>query len=145
VTYPDHSVAAALNQYFIPVQVNYDQATELVSKYRVVWTPHLSVLGGDEFLAYRVEGWLPPADFAAMLMVGSGHFLLKTKRFEDAATLFLRVAEKYPTSSFAPEALYYCGVSRFSITHKLADLMAVWSDLRLYYGESQWSTKTRIV
>jgi thioredoxin-related protein len=57
VTYPDVCVAAALNDFFVPVQVNVDQAKDLVKKFRVLWTPNINVLDPEGNLLYHVEGW----------------------------------------------------------------------------------------
>ena len=69
VTYPDMLVAALLNENFIPVQVNIEEVSKLANEFQAIWTPNLNVLNHNQKRVYRVEGWLPPSEFVAMLGV----------------------------------------------------------------------------
>jgi hypothetical protein len=71
---------------------------------------------------YWLEGWLPPAEFVAMLGVARGHYFLRGKNYTQAEPLFKAVFEQNPCSQFAPEALYYRGVSRYLNSHKVDEL-----------------------
>lgn len=145
VTYPDLFVATLLNEYFIPVQVNIQQATKLAAKFNALWTPNINILDGGENLVYHNEGWLPPSEFSAMLMVSRGHFFLRNKRYEDAISVFQEVWNKFPASSFASQALYYLGVSRYMSSHKAEDLIDGWKLLQRYYPRSLWAIRSSIV
>ena len=80
VTYSDDFVAEMLNRHFVPVQVNFEKASKLVEQYRAIWTPNLNVIDGRERRVFHVEGWLPPAEFLAMLETARGQFFLRGKK-----------------------------------------------------------------
>ena len=118
VTYPDDQVAEMLNQYYIPVQVDIQKASQLADRYQALWTPNLNVIDGRGRCAYQVMGWLPPAEFAALLQIGRAYHHLYRKKFEDAAPLFGEVIERFGDSLYAAEALYFKGVSRYMADRK---------------------------
>jgi len=98
VTYPDLCVTASLNEYYIPVQVNVDKDKEMVKKFGVVWTPNINVLDASENLFYHIEGWLPPSEYTAMLMVAHGQYFLRQKRYEKAKEVFQKVWKNFSIS-----------------------------------------------
>jgi thioredoxin-related protein len=138
-------VAAALNEFLVPVQVNVDEDKELVERFRVIWTPNINIMDSEESVFYHVEGWLPPSEYSAMLMVAHGQYFLQNNKFQDASNLFQTVWDKYPQSDFAPEALYYLGVSEFMESHQEEDLMKGWKLLQRYHPQSTWSIRSSIV
>jgi len=145
VTYPDLCVSAALNEFFVPVQLNVDEAREMVEKFGVIWTPNINLLDSEGNLFYHVEGWLPPSEYAAMLMVGHGHHFLQQKSYAKAEEVFRTVWDKYPQSHFTPEALYYLGVSKYLESHKAKDLVEGWQVLQRYHSQSSWGIRSSIV
>jgi len=145
VTYPDRQVAALLNENFIPVQVNFEEVAKLADEYQAIWTPNLNVIDGRRKRVYWVEGWLPPAEFVAMLGVARGHYFMRGKKYPEAAVLFKGVFEQNPRSQFAPEALYYRGVSRFLDGHKVDHLKEDWIMLQRFYPQSAWSLRSNIL
>jgi tetratricopeptide (TPR) repeat protein len=145
VTYPDSKVAELLNTFFVPVQVNIQEVSKLADQYQAIWTPNLNVIDGRENRVYHVEGWLPPSEFAAMLETARGQYCLRRKRFEDAAPIFKGVFEKYPRSAYAPESLYYRGVSRYLATHNVNELKEDWIMLQRFYPDDAWAMKANII
>ena len=144
VTYPDAAVAAVLNDYFVPVRINIEEAAQIAYKYGAIWTPNLNIIEAKERAVYRIEGWLAPSEFVAMLFLANGHFLFSRKKFEDAATTFGMVAEKFPRSDFAPEAHYYIGVSRYLATQDVEEIKAAWGKLARLYPRSTWTMRADI-
>ena len=144
VTYPDLMVASLLNAFFLPVQVDVDEVPKLAAQYSAIWTPNLNVLDGKENHIYKVEGWLPPSELAAMLLLARGHYYFRQKKFRDAAPIFEEVFVKYPLSSFASEALYYKGVSRYLVSHVVGDLKEDWIMLQRFYPSSAWALRSNI-
>ncbi len=138
-------VATLLNEHFIPVQVNIEKAIDLVKKYRPIWTPNLNFLDeqGEQF--YHAEGWLPPGEYAAMLMNCRGHYFMRKKRYAEAVPEFEEGLDKYPTSFFAPEAAYYLGVSKYMSTHKVEELTGGWEYLRRRYPYSSWAIRSSVL
>lgn len=145
MTYPDRQVTALLNENFIPVQVNIEEAAKLADEFQAIWTPNLNVIDGRLKRVYQVEGWLPPSEFVAMLGVGRGQYFLRGKKYAEAATLFKAVFEQSPRSQFAPEALYYRGVSRYLSSHKVDELKEDWIMLQRFYPQSAWSLRANIL
>jgi hypothetical protein len=145
VTYPDDQVADMLNQNYIPVQVDIQQAFKLADRYQALWTPNLNVIDGRGRCVYQTVGWLPPKEFSAMLQSGRGHFLLNHKKFEDAARLFAEVIDRYSDSIYAAEAMYFNGVSRYLASQDAGDLQAAWTELQRRYPNSQWAMKSDVL
>ncbi len=145
MTYPDLYVATLLNEYFVPVQVNIEKARELVLKYRPIWTPNLNFIDGEGAIFYHIEGWLPPSEFAALLLVSQGHFFIRKKQYPKATPNFQEVLDKFPTSYFAPEAFYYLGVSKYMTAHKVEELVESWKKLQASYPYSSWAMRSQIL
>jgi hypothetical protein len=145
VTYPDEQVAQLLNDQFIPVRVDIEQAGKLADRYQALWTPNLNLIdGGREKGFYQVIGWLPPLEFAAMLNLARSHFHLGRKQFSEAAPLFRGVFEKFPQSLYAPESVYFRGVSRYLADHSVEALKEDWNLLQRRYPDSQWAMKSNL-
>jgi hypothetical protein len=138
-------VSTCLNEYFIPVQVDVEKYKDLMVTFRVFWTPNINVIDPSEILYYHVEGWLPPSEYAAMLMVARGQYFLKHKRYGEAKDIFQKVWDKFPQSDFAPEALYYLGVSGYMDSHKVEDLSRGWQILQRYHPRSTWAIRSSIL
>ena len=144
MTYPDLNVAAILNEYFIPVQVNIEKSRDLVLKYRPIWTPNLNILDEEGTLVHRVEGYLPPSEFSAMLLVALGHYSIHKKKYAEATPNFEEALQKFPTTTFAPEALYYLAVSKYMTAHKVEDLVSTMRKLQAAYPYSSWAVRASI-
>jgi hypothetical protein len=138
-------VATLLNDKFTPVQVDIEKASKLAKEFQAIWTPNLNVLDRDQNRVYGVEGWLPPSEFVAMLGVARGHYFLRGKKFTEAEPLFKEVFEQYPRSQFAPEALYYRGVSRYLNSHEVDELKEDWITLQRFYPQSAWGLRSNIL
>ncbi len=145
VTYPNLFVATLINDYFVPVQINVAKEPKLVDKYRAVWTPNINILESDERMVYHVEGWLPASEFSAMLLLSLGHHAIHRKRYADALPFLQEVRDNFPTTTFAPEALYYTGVAKYMSAHKVEDLVSVWKELQVKYPGNSWTLSASIV
>lgn len=145
MTYPDFCVAAALNEFFVPVQVDVGKERELAKQFGVLWTPNINVMDAEGNLFYHMEGWLPPSEYSAMLMVAHGHYFMRCESNSKAVEIFRTVWDKYPQSDFAPEALYYLGVSKYLESHDEKDLVEEWRMLQRYYPQSSWGIRSSIV
>ncbi len=145
MTYPDLYVATLLNEYYIPLQVNIEKARDLILKYRPIWTPNLNILDEEGGMVNHIEGYLPPSEYSAMLLNARGHFFIRKKKYAGATPNFEEVVQKFPTSSFAPEALYYLGVSKYMTAHKVEELVGNWKKLQEVYPYSGWAIRSSIV
>lgn len=145
MTYPDLYVSSLINEYFVPVQINVAKEARLVDKYRAIWTPNLNILDSEERMAYHVEGWLPASEFSAMLLLSLGHYAILHKRYANATPFLQEVMDKFPSTTFAPEALYYVGVAKYMATHKVDELVNAWKQLQVRYPSSSWALSASIV
>ncbi len=145
VTYPDMVVADVLNQYFIPVQIDVNNAGDLLNRYKVAWTPNLNIIDADGNLFYHQEGWFPPSEFIPMAFCGYGQYRLRNKNYEEAGDCFNRVFDRYPVSYFASEALFYKGVANYLASHKVELLKESWIMLQRFYPDSTWAIRSNIL
>jgi TolA-binding protein len=94
---------------------------------------------GDE--RWRLEGYLPKDEFQADLEMGLARVAFMNKQWADAEQIYANVAEHYPNSKFAPEAVYWQAVSRYKATNDHTVLGEVASTLAGKYPESEWALK----
>jgi TolA-binding protein len=90
---------------------------------------------------WRLEGYLPKDEFQADLEMGLARVAFMDKRWADAEQIYANVAEHYPNSKFAPEAVYWQAVSRYKATNDHTVLGEVESTLAGKYPESEWAFK----
>ncbi len=117
------------------------QSKTIIQRYKQVWTPTILVLSPQGDVYHEWSGYLPPDLYLAQLYLGLGKAALKEDRNEDAGRHFDRVAEQYPDSDAAPEALYWAAVTRFKGSGKGVDLQEGWRRLRERYPDSAWRQK----
>lgn len=143
VTYPHTLVRETLLEYAVPIQLdNSDSANnKRLHELHHIWTPDVRVFNhnGDEL--YRFDGFLPPAEFVPRMLCGFGMAELRSKRFDRADKLYVRVLRDYSTSYAAPEAQYYLGVTRYRQDHESDELLNQWSQLCRRYPESEYRVK----
>lgn len=140
MTYPNAAVQEAVAQGFVPCQIDVldDANASLVLRFHEAWTPDLRILDPDGAELYRWNGYLPPYEFLAQLLVGEAQAWLRLGENERAAEVFAEVVDRQPTAACAPEALFFLGVARYKATHQSKDLLAAWHTLRSRHPESTW-------
>ena len=143
MTYPQPSVATAIADYFVPLQVNTQDANgaAIVERFRQVWTPDLRVLAADGYELYRWNGYLPPFEFLPQLLAARAHALLRSHDEPAAAEAYVDVLRRFPTSAIAPEAQYFQAVALYKHTHEGSDLRGTWQKLQTRYPYSIWRIK----
>ena len=149
MTYPDKSVASAIAEFFVPVQINTqdgsENTTRTVRRFRQVWTPDLRIVDGDGVELYRWNGYLPPTEFLPQLLAGRAQALLRSDRGEEAADAYTDILRRFPTSFIAPEVAYFTAVSRYRLTHEVPDLLDNWVHVQRRYPISEWRTKQSFI
>ncbi len=106
------------------------------------WTPTVLILDPDGKERWRLEGYLSRDEFRAHLEMGLARLALSRKDWADAESRYGAVADNYPESKYAPQAVYYRGVSRYSASHDGADLTATAEALEKSYPDSQWRMRS---
>jgi TolA-binding protein len=89
----------------------------------------------------RLEGYLPPREFRAWLEMGLARLAFMHKRWDEAERRYASVAENYPETNSAPEAIYWRGVSNYKRTNDHTVLGQVAEQLGSKYPESVWALK----
>jgi len=146
--YPDPRVAELVERNFVPIRVHARQQSDefkrLGARYGVQWTPTIVILdpAGEE--RYRIEGFLPADDLIPQLLLGLGHAAFARDKFDEAEAKFREVADAYPTSDSAAEALYWAGVSRYKGTGDAGALAATARAFAERYRDTPWAKKASV-
>ena len=96
--------------------------------------------GGVERL--RIEGYLPKDWFRARLEMGLARVAFMHKKWADAEKIYAAVADNYPATAIAPEAIYWRGVSRYKASNDHTVLGEVGVELGAKYPDSEWTLKS---
>ena len=113
-------------------------------RFDAVWTPTVLVLDSDGVERQRLEGYLTKDEFRAWLEMGSARVAFMHKQWAEAERRYTEVAERYPDSQAAPEAVYWKGVSHYKATHDNTALGAVADELKQKYQDSVWAEKASV-
>ena len=91
---------------------------------------------------WRLEGYLPKDEFRADLEMGLGRVAFMRKEWAEAERHFATIAIDHPESKFAPQAVYYRGVSRYSASHDGAELAKTARMLEEKYPGNEWQLRS---
>jgi hypothetical protein len=111
-------------------------------RFRVAWTPTLSVMLPDGAEVYRIEGYLPPELFRPELEMGLARAALVRKRYQEAEQIYEHVVQKHP--SHAAEATYWRSVCRYSESGDGKHLAAVATELQEKHPDSVWTIRSSV-
>jgi outer membrane protein assembly factor BamD (BamD/ComL family) len=112
-------------------------------RFEAVWTPTVLVMDPDGNERWRLEGYLPTGEFRVNLEMGLARVAYMKKDLADAERRYGEIVERYPDSKFAPEAVYWEGVSRYSRSHDHNTLSDVARTFTEKYKDSIWAKKSR--
>ena len=113
-------------------------------RFDAVWTPTVLILDPDGKEQVRIEGYLPNDEFRARLENGLGRVAFMHKRWEEAERKYGEVAEHYPQTLAAAEAVYWRGVSHYKRTNDHTVLSEVAEELGRRYKGSEWEHKASV-
>ena len=143
MTYPDVIVRATLADLFAPCRVDVKDESNagVVERYHQAWTPDFRVTSaaGDDL--YRWNGFLPPAEFVAQLLMAAGYARLALRDAGGSVAALEELLRRFPTSAVVPEAMYYLAVARFKVSKDRRDLENGFSLLRRRHPNSIWREK----
>lgn len=74
--------------------------------------------------------------------MGLARVALSKKNWAEAETRYDAVLRNHPDSIYAPQAVYYRGVSRYSASHESAELASTANDLKENYAGDQWQLRS---
>jgi len=111
-------------------------------RFDAVWTPTVLVMDTEGKERWRLEGYLPKDDFRAFLEMGLARISFIKKDWADAERRYAAVIENFHDSHYAPQAVYYRGVSRYSALHDAAELANTATELREKYSGTEWQLRS---
>ncbi|HEU4480157.1 MAG TPA: hypothetical protein VFR80_16685, partial [Pyrinomonadaceae bacterium] len=86
-------------------------------RFDAVWTPTIMVMESEGVERFRIEGYLSKGEFRAHLEMGLACVAFMNKHWADAGRKYAEIAERYPDTKIAPEAVYWKGVCRYKETN----------------------------
>ena len=93
---------------------------------------------------FRIEGYLPTAEYRAQLELGLARAAFMRKKWADAEARYGSIVERHPESGAAPEAAYWTGVAQYKSTNDHAALEGTAAQLARQYAQSIWAKKASI-
>lgn len=148
VTYPDEEVRDYLQQHFLCVQFNLaqpEEVTEVVREFRPFWTPTFIFLDHHRIQVRRITGYRSPGEFLPELIMARANAAMIHGKYEEAYNLYRRVADEYPASAAAPEALYFSGAAALRRDGRPDELINQWQRLKTKYPDSIWWTSASFI
>ncbi len=91
---------------------------------------------------WRLEGYLTKDEFRSWLETGLARVAFMNKHWAEAEERYAAIAEKYPDSKFAPEALYWQAVSHYKATNDHTVLGKVAETFKNKYQDSLWAMRS---
>jgi tetratricopeptide (TPR) repeat protein len=128
----------------VPVRIKVREHPELMERYGANWTPTILILDPQGKERHRIEGFLPPGDFLAQLLLGLGHSAFARGDFAEAERQFDRVLTDVPDADAAAEAQYWKGVARYKATGEAAELTNTYQAFQRRYGDTPWAKKASV-
>lgn len=148
VTYPTPEVQETLARDFVAVHINtYDPdgpTKRLIREFRKQWSPLLVWLEHHGIEVRRQHGYLPPREFLAECGFARGYAALVHARYADARAILKDVADRWPETDTAPEALFWAGVAANRAGDREA-FLRLWQNLKAGYPRSTWWSRASFV
>ena len=141
-SYEDAGLASFIEENFIPLEVHIKENPRNFRRFNAFWTPTVLILDADGIERTRLEGYLPKDEFNAHLTMGLARVAMTKKRWADAEQLFESVIDGQPDSPFVPQAIYYRGVSRYSVSHESSDLALTAVELDKKFRGNEWQLRS---
>ncbi|HEY3039481.1 MAG TPA: hypothetical protein VGJ66_12140 [Pyrinomonadaceae bacterium] len=143
-SYADDEVSSFINENFIPVEAHIKAHPAWFHRFDALWTPTILILDSEGKERWRLEGYLPKAEFRAKLELGLARVGFMHKQWADAEEKYASVVAHYPETLAAPEAIYWRGVSRYKATNDHTVLSPTAEELARKYAGSEWALKASV-
>lgn len=135
-------VSSFINENFVPLEVHIKENPKNFRRFEAVWTPTVLVMDPDGKERWRLEGYLSKDEFRVNIEMGLARVAVMKKDFAEAERRYAEIVDRYPDSKFAPEAVYWSGVSRYNLTHDHNVLGDVAKTFTEKYQDSIWAEKS---
>lgn len=143
VSYPNEKVINFINDSLAPVRVNIS-SQPLPKQFNAHWTPTFVILDREGEEHYRAVGFLPPNDLIAMLLLGIAKSHFDHENYDQALSYLNRILKEHPDSDFAPEAVYFRGVTRYRQTDDLREMKHAYRTLKDQHERSEWTKRASV-
>ena len=107
-----------------------------------MWTPTVLITDAAGEERRRLEGYLPKDEFHVFLQLGMARVAFMKKDWATAESYYSNILEKQPNSKFAPESIYYKGVSRYSASHDSGELAKTAENLNEKFPSNEWQLRS---
>ena len=128
----------------MPLEAHIKKHPAYFHRFAAVWTPTVLIMDSNGTERLRIEGYLSKDEFRAHLEMGLARVAFMRKQWEEAERRYAEVAERYPDSNVAPEAVYWKGVSQYKRTNDHNALGEVPKVLNEKYSDSVWAMKASV-
>ncbi len=134
-------MASFITTHFVPVEAHIKEQPAWFHRFDVSWTPTVLIMDSAGIERFRTEGYLPKLEFRAQLELGLARAAFKAKNWSDAEKVYAGIAEQFPNTYAAPEAMYWKGVSEYQRKHDHTILRQTGQQLAEKYPQSVWAVK----
>ncbi|MFO7893464.1 MAG: hypothetical protein R6U63_07020 [Longimicrobiales bacterium] len=134
--FSDDRVVEAVRDRFVALKQFLGEDRETSRRYRPFWTPTLYFLDPDGHALVTWPGLINADDMLALLDFGAAQVGMRRGRFKPALELLEGVAEDWPDSPLAPEALWWAGNLRYVMEGGRSALDELRAELMERYPES---------
>ena len=141
VTCPQESVQKTVTQHAVPVRIDMWGERDLSRKLKALWTPNFLYLDPDGNEWHRELGYLPPDEWTARFLVGSGLYYMQTRQLDKSAACFGEAVEKFPNTHAAPEARYFQGVCGMRKSKVVKPIYEACKEVIDRWPDSIWAKK----
>lgn len=141
MTYPDHRVAAAIAERFVPLKLDLFANRDVVRPLNVLWTPTLLFADRRGTVHYTSVNFLPPDDFLDLLDLGEASARMRWAEYDRAMELLATVGQRHPDGALVPEAIYWSGIAAYLKTKSNEALYGIWTELVERFPESIWAKR----
>ena len=141
-SYGNAGLASFIHENFVPLGVHIKENPRNFKRFGAVWTPTVIVMDPEGNERWRLEGYLPKDDFQAFLKMGLARVAFAKKDWAEAVKWFADVLENHANSFYAPQAIYYRGVSLYSTSHDHLELEKTAATLIEQFPTTEWQLRS---
>ncbi len=114
----------------------------LFHQFDVLWTPTVLTLDPAGRERHRLEGYLPPQEFAVNLRLGLARVGFMRKEWAQAESIYDEIVQRFADARSTAEAIYWRGVCRYKRTNDGGALRQIIDDFaHSNHADSLWAAK----